>query len=137
MQTLPLLIRLARQRADERRIVLAQAEQAHREAVSRRAAQAAAAAAETARAAGDAEEMARWSVWSRRAQREAWQLAQAEAVLAEREEGIRAALAEDFAEAKRLELAWAARQREAARHAARKAEKQAEEIELRRVRPEG
>jgi hypothetical protein len=135
MQTLPLLIRLARRRADERRILLAQAEQAHRDAAARLAAHDAAVAAETARAAGDAEEMAFWAVWCGRAAREARQLTQAQAVLAAREAQIRTALAEDFAEAKRLELAWDARQREAVRHAQRKAEKQAEEIELRRVRP--
>ncbi|MCI0754774.1 hypothetical protein [Teichococcus vastitatis] len=57
--------------------------------------------------------------------------------MAQREDEIRGALANDFAEAKRLELAWEARQKAQTRHLARQMEKRAEELELHRSRTEG
>jgi len=134
MRSLPLLIRLARQRADERRGVLVAAEWARMAAETALAEQEARIAAERAQAAGSAESLARWSDWSRAAGRQRQRLMGELGILAEREEAIRAALAEDFATVKRLELALEAQQRNAARQAARKAEKMAEDVELRRVR---
>ncbi|MFC3126142.1 hypothetical protein ACFOD4_13825 [Pseudoroseomonas globiformis] len=134
MQALPLLIRLARRQADARRVALSEAELAVREAGQRLATHEALTAAETARASGNASEMAAWVHWSRRSARETRQLDHAYAVLAAREAEIRAALTEDFAETKRLEIALEARRREAAKHAARKTEKLAEDVELRRPR---
>lgn len=134
MRSLPLLIRLARQRADERRLVLTAAEQARRAAEEALAQQETQMAAERAQAAGDAEAMARWVAWSRAATRQRRGLLDELGARQEREEAIRAALAEDFAALKRLELALATQQQNAARAAARKAEKATEETELRRFR---
>lgn len=134
MRSLPLLIRLARQRTDERRVVLVAAEQARAAVEAALVEQEAQIVSERAQAAGDPESLARWSTWSRAASRQRQRLMGELGVLGEREEAIRAALAEDFATVKRLELALEAQQRSAARQAARKAEKMAEDVELRRAR---
>ncbi|HWL84056.1 MAG TPA: hypothetical protein VNR89_24120 [Roseomonas sp.] len=134
MRSLPLLIRLARQRADERRLVLAVAEQARLAAEAALTEQEARMATERAQAAGDPEAMARWGEWSRAAARQRRRLLEGLGARQEREEAIRAALAEDFAALKRLELALQAQQRNAARERERKAEKAAEDTELRRLR---
>ncbi|MDJ0390368.1 hypothetical protein QMO56_19835 [Roseomonas sp. E05] len=134
MRSLPLLIRLARQRADERRLVLAAAEQARLAVEAALAEQDAQMAAERAQAAGDVAAMAGWADWSRAAARQRRRLLEELGVRQEREEAIRAALAEDFAALKRLELAQQAQQRNAAQAATRKAEKAAEDQELRRIR---
>jgi hypothetical protein len=94
-------------------------------------------AVETARVANNPAEMAAWSTWWPHSVQLAQQLAQAQALMAQREDEIRGALANDFAEAKRLELAWEARQKAQTRHLARQMEKRAEELELHRSRTEG
>ncbi|WP_157985909.1 hypothetical protein [Teichococcus vastitatis] len=137
MQTLPLLIRLARQRADARRVALAEAERQHRATAERMSAHRAEVAVETARATNNPAEMAAWSAWWPHSVQLAQQLAHAQALMAQREDEIRGALANDFAEAKRLELAWEARQKAQTRHLARQMEKRAEELELHRIRTEG
>jgi hypothetical protein len=134
LETLPLLIRLARQKADARRVALVCAEQEHRAATERMEAQAVLFQTETSRAAAAPAEMAAWTSWFRRATREAEQLRQAQALAAQRESGIRNLLAEDFAETKRLELAWEERRKAVAKLAGRRAEKRAEEVALRRIR---
>jgi len=134
MQSLPLLIRLARQRADARRVALAEAGRRRLAAAESLATEAQAEAAESERLSGDAEGMAWWPAWSRAAAGRRRRLAAHLSTLAVEEDGIRAALAEDFAEMKRLEIAWEARQRAAAQAAARKAERAAEEAALLRAR---
>jgi hypothetical protein len=134
MKGLPTLIRLARRRADEQRVALAEAERqallaagaldAHDRTTSR----------ETEGARGKAEDMALWSDWSRVAAGQRRRLALAAELLRAQEDRLRAALREDFAETKRLEIALEAAGRAAARQAARRAERAAEDAELRRPR---
>lgn len=134
MHSLPLLIRLARQRADERRLALVAAEQARLAAMAALSGQEARMVAERAQAAGDVASMACWAAWSRAAVRQRRHLLEELGARQAREETVRAALAEDFAALKRLELSLQAQQRTTARAAARKAEKAAEDRELRRSR---
>ena len=128
MAGLPLLIRLARQRADARRVALATAERERLAVLDQIAAQEAGMARETGLARGDAGALAAWAAWMRVAGRRRQELDVALRQAAEREEGLRAALREDFAEARRLEIALETRQAAAARDAARKAERMAEEM---------
>ncbi|MXP65575.1 hypothetical protein E0493_19690 [Roseomonas sp. M0104] len=78
--------------------------------------------------------MAGWAAWSRAAARQRRRLLEELGARQEREEAIRAALAEDFAALKRLELALQAQRHGEAREASRKAERAAEDMELRRLR---
>lgn len=133
MRGLPILIRLARQRADERRAILAEAERQTLLAAEMLAGHEAHLRREAERARGQAEEMARWSDWSRVAAGRQRQLQRAVATLQAQEEQIRDALREDFAEIKRLEIARDAAAEAARRHAARRAERAAEDAELRRA----
>jgi hypothetical protein len=133
MQGLPILIRLAQRRTDERRLALAAAERDRVAAEEALALHDAAVAAETAGAAGDSAAMAQWSQWIRAAGRRRHRLQAASLSLAAAEERIRAALREDFAEIKRLEIAQGTRQQAAARAAAQKAEKAAEDREMLRA----
>lgn len=130
MQGLPVLIRLARQRADERRIALAAAEQARIAAETEIARHEAGMAAETARLGADPESLGPWTLWMRQARQRRGRMLAALAPLLAEEEGLRAALRQDFAEIKRLELALAARDEAAARKAARKQEQRMEEAAL-------
>lgn len=134
MQGIPLLLRLARQEADSRRVALAEAERAREAAARQRAAFGALMAAEEQAAQGDAEAMARWSSWIGAARRQAGML---DRVVAERqmaEDALRDALREDFATIKRLEITLEQKLQMAARQAARKAEQRLEDAELQRRR---
>lgn len=133
MRGLPILIRLARQRADERRAILAEAERQTLLAAEMLAGHEAHLRQETEWARGQAGEMASWSEWSRVAARRQRQLQQAMAVLQAQEEQIRDALREDFAEIKRLEIARDTAAEAVRRQAARHAERAAEDAELRRA----
>lgn len=132
MDGLPLLIRLARQQADSRRVAVAAAERARLEEAARLAAHDTATARETEGARGDAEGMALWSAWFRRAGRQRGRLLAGLHQAAQAEEAERDALREDFAHLKRLEIALDQKQEAARRAALRRAEQQAEEAELRR-----
>ncbi|WBV45529.1 hypothetical protein [Pseudoroseomonas cervicalis] len=132
MDGLPLLIRLARQQADARRIALAAAERAHLAERARLDAHDAATAQETERARGDATEMALWSAWIARAARQRGQLLAGLRRAAQAEAAERDGLREDFAQLKRLEIALRQKQDAARRAGARRAERLAEEAELRR-----
>jgi hypothetical protein len=134
MQGLPILIRLARQRADERRIALAEAELQSSQALDALAGHDAGMLREAERARGHAAEMALWSGWSRVAATRRRQLAQTAALLQAQEEELRDLLREDFAEIKRLEIARDGAAALARRQAARHAERAAEDAELRRPR---
>jgi hypothetical protein len=133
MQGLPILIRLARQRADERRVILAEAERQTLLAVEVLAGHEAHILQETERARGQAEGMAMWSNWSRIAAGRQRQLRQAVVTLRAQEDQLRDALREDFAEIKRLEIARDTAAEADRRHAARRAERAAEDAELRRA----
>ncbi|WP_199707449.1 hypothetical protein [Teichococcus wenyumeiae] len=133
MQGLPILIRLARKRADEQRAILAGAERQTLLAAEMLAGHAAHLQRETERARGQAEEMALWADWSRVAAGRQRQLQQALSMLQAQEAQIREALREDFAEIKRLEIARDTAASAARRQAARRAERAAEDAELRRA----
>jgi TolA-binding protein len=133
MQGLPILIRLARQRADERRAILAEAERQTLLAAEILGGHEAHLRRETERARGQAEEMALWSDWSRLAAGRQRQLRHALTTLRVQEEQIRDALREDFAEIKRLEIARDTAAEAARRQAARRAERMTEDAELRRA----
>lgn len=134
MQGLPILIRLARQRADERRVALAAAERQTQMADGILAAHEAHVVQETERARGRPEEMAIWSKWSHVAAGRGRQLLQAVTRLRRQEEELRDALRDDFTEIKRLEIARDAAAEEVRRQATRRAERAAEDVELRRPR---
>lgn len=134
MNGIPLLLRLARQEADARRVALAEAERA-REAVARqRAALDAQRAAEDRLAQGDPLAMASWAAWNSAARRQEARLDRSMAERLAAEEAIREALREDFATIKRLEITLEQKQRAALRMAARKAEQRLEDTELQRRR---
>lgn len=134
MRGLPLLIRMARQRADERRVILVEAESQTRLAAEVLAGQETHLRRETERARGEPEAMAMWSDWSRVAAGRQRHLRQALTALQAQEEQIRDCLREDFAEIKRLEIARDAAAKAARREAGRRAERTAEDAELRRRR---
>ncbi|MFZ6765339.1 hypothetical protein [Pseudoroseomonas sp. WGS1072] len=127
MQGLPLLIRLARQRADERRIALATAEQARLAGEAALAHQAEEVAAEQAQVRQHPASLGDWAAWSRAAARRRGRLLEGLALLRAQEAAAREALRAEFAEVKRLELALQARRQAALRQAARKAELRAED----------
>jgi Ni/Co efflux regulator RcnB len=134
MKWLPILIRLARRRADDRRIALAEAERQSSIAADAMAEHQQATSRETERARGKPEEMRLWSDWSRVAAGDSQRLALATDMLLRQEEALRALLRDDFADIKRLEIALAAFEQSARRQALRKTEQAAEEAELRRPR---
>ncbi|WP_419900178.1 hypothetical protein [Roseomonas sp. USHLN139] len=128
-----MLIRLARQEADARRVALAAAERDRLAQEAAIAAQDALLASETQRARGDAAEMALWSVWLRAAERQRRRLTLELRRRAMAEEALREELRDNFAHLKRLELALEQHQRADKLAAARKAEQRAEELE--RLKP--
>jgi hypothetical protein len=134
MRGLPTLIRLARRKADERRIALAEAERQTAMALDLLAAHDTRTQQETEGARLTPESMALWSAWAPvdRARRQ--QLAYAVEFLQGQEEALRDSLREHFAEIKRLEIALDQSQQAARRLAARKAEREAEDTESRRAR---
>ena len=134
MRGLPILIRLARQRADSHRTALAEAERNAGQAAEALAAHDALAATEAAHARGDAADMAAWTDWARQAQRRRRGLAQVLAQCRADEEVVRATLREAFAETKRLEIAADSAARAARLEAARRVERAAEDAELLRRR---
>lgn len=134
LRGLPILIRLARQRADSHRTALAAAERQTVLATEALATHDALIAAETAHARGEASEMGAWSDWLRQSQRRRRALVQATVRLQMEEEAIRATLREAFAEIKRLEIAADQAAQAAHLQAARKAERVAEDAELLRRR---
>ncbi|WP_237182525.1 hypothetical protein [Roseomonas marmotae] len=134
MKGLPILIRLARQRADDRRTALAEAGRQVAATEEALAAQDQAFTQETEQARGRAEEMALWSAWSPMASGRRRQMLHAASLLRTQEDTLRAALREDFAEIKRLELARDAAALATRRQAARRAEVAAEEEESQRHR---
>jgi hypothetical protein len=135
MQGLPILIRLARQRADERRLQLARAERQTQLAAETLAAHDARMAQETEQARGQPVEMASWSDWSRVAAGQRRRLLRTVAALRQQEDTLRHALRDDFAGIKRLEIARDTAAEAARRQQARRAERMAEDAELRRPRP--
>lgn len=134
MGGLPLLLRLARQEADARRVRLAEAEREREAAASRRDGFGALVAAEAEAAQGDPEAMARWSAWIGAARRKARELERVAADSLAAEEAIRDALREDFATIKRLEISLEQKRQAAARALARQAELRLEDAELQRRR---
>ncbi|MCQ4159930.1 hypothetical protein NON00_08305 [Roseomonas sp. GC11] len=125
-----MLIRLARQEADARRLAVAQAEHARIAQEAHLAAQDAQMAAEAERAREGPDSMALWSRWIGAARRERQKREQAllQAHLAE--EAAREALREEFARMKRLEIAQQQHEDAARLVAARKAEQRSEETEM-------
>jgi hypothetical protein len=130
LRGLPILIRLARQRADSHRTALAEAECQTGLAAEVLAAHDALATAEAARASGKATQLAAWTDWARQSQRRRRGLVQALGQLRVDEDALRATLREAFAETKRLEIAADSAAQAARLQAARKAERAAEDAEL-------
>lgn len=134
LRGLPILIRLARQRADARRIALAEAERQTGLAIGALAAHDARDASEAALARREATQMAAWAGWARQSQRRRAGLERAVEQLRADEEAVRAELREAFAETKRLEIAAETAARAMRLQEARKAERAAEDAELLRRR---
>lgn len=133
MRSLPLLIRLAQRRIDDRRLALRAAEQDRLAAEAELAAHDQAVEAEGRHSAGNPEAMGLWSLWLPAAERRRQVLCHGVEQCRDVEARIHAALRDDFAAMKRLEIARDSREKAAEKLAARKADKAAEERELLRA----
>jgi flagellar protein FliJ len=134
MRGLPLLIKLARTDADQRRCELGRIAAARADARMALAAHDEATARETETAGAALEMRAAYGTWLRVAGRRRAELAEREAQMARTEEAARAALREAVIEMKKFEVVQRNVVAEADRDAARKEAARADELHATRVR---
>lgn len=134
METVELLLRLARQEADARRAGLGEALRAAAEAAAMLAAQEGAMAQEAAGFATLPEAWRDWAGWAGQAARLRQDLAAALDDARAREDDAREAVRDALAAVKRLELLQEGRERAARLTERRRTEARAEEVELQRRR---
>lgn len=135
LRSVRILLRLARRAADERQAALAEAIRVRDAALAAMTAHTEAVARERAGLVDALQAWQDWAAWATLSERRGRDLTavlrQAEAL----EDGARSALREALAELRRLEIVQETAEQAERRAAARRAEAEAEEIELRRPRP--
>jgi hypothetical protein len=130
MYGLDLLIRLSRRTVEERQVTLAQASQAHAEAVAAIQAHEDGIAAECLVAANDIDALAAFANWSASARRRGNALQQRRSDLAHSENAAQGALHEAFIDLKRLELALDTALETAAAATRKRADAAADELQI-------